>query len=52
MRLDPVSSEVIDFEDNKLKPSIETSLHALMPHKYVVHTHSVNAIANIVEKDG
>ena len=50
--LDPISPEVIDFEGSKLKPSIETSLHALMPHKYVVHTHSVNALANIVLNDG
>ncbi|MFZ5638014.1 MAG: class II aldolase/adducin family protein [Pseudomonadota bacterium] len=28
-----------------LRPSIETSLHALLPHAVVAHVHSVNAIA-------
>jgi rhamnose utilization protein RhaD (predicted bifunctional aldolase and dehydrogenase) len=28
-----------------LRPSIETSLHALLPHAVVLHVHSVNAIA-------
>lgn len=27
------------------KPSIETALHALMPHRVVIHTHSVPAVA-------
>lgn len=35
-----------------LRPSIETSLHALMPHRYVVHVHSVNALGNAVLLDG
>ncbi len=39
-------------EGTSLRPSIETSLHALMPHRYVVHVHSVNAIANAVLDDG
>jgi rhamnose utilization protein RhaD (predicted bifunctional aldolase and dehydrogenase) len=29
----------------KLRPSIETSLHALLPHRVVLHVHAVNAIA-------
>lgn len=28
-----------------LRPSIETSLHALMPHRVVMHVHGVNSIA-------
>ena len=32
-----------------MRPSIETSLHAAMPHPVVVHTHSVNAIAHLVQ---
>ena len=28
-----------------LRPSIETSLHALMPHRVVLHVHAVNTIA-------
>jgi len=51
---DPVGPEVvsIDGENANFKPSIETTLHALMPHKYVMHTHSVNVIAKAVLKDG
>ena len=49
---DPVSSEVIYSEITKdLRPSIETTLHAIMPYKYVVHTHSINCIANTISKD-
>ncbi len=29
-----------------LKPSIETFFHAIMPHKIVLHTHSIEIIAN------
>lgn len=29
----------------KLRPSIETSLHALLPHRVVLHLHAVNTIA-------
>ena len=38
--------------DSTLRPSIETSLHALMPHRYVIHVHSVNTIANAVLLNG
>lgn len=31
--------------DGDLKPSIETSLHLLLPHKVVAHAHAVNTIA-------
>ncbi len=34
-----------------LKPSIETSLHAVMPHMAVAHVHSVNAIAAGLRED-
>jgi len=34
------------------KPSIETFLHLLMPHKYVFHIHSVNIISNSILLDG
>ena len=34
-----------------LRPSIETSLHALLPHAVVAHVHSVNAIAWAVRPD-
>ena len=35
-----------------LRPSIETSLHALLPHRLVLHVHSVNLIAWAVRADG
>jgi rhamnose utilization protein RhaD (predicted bifunctional aldolase and dehydrogenase) len=31
--------------DSPLRPSIETSLHALMPHQVVLHSHSIDVIA-------
>lgn len=34
-----------------LRPSIETSLHALLPHPVVAHVHSVNTIAWAVRAD-
>lgn len=34
-----------------LKPSIETCLHAVMPHKVVVHTHCVDVIAIASQKN-
>jgi rhamnose utilization protein RhaD (predicted bifunctional aldolase and dehydrogenase) len=33
------------FADTGLRASIETSLHALMPHRVVLHVHAVNTIA-------
>lgn len=34
-----------------LRPSIETSLHALMPHRVVAHLHMIEAIAVAVRSD-
>ena len=34
--------------DSSLRPSIETLLHALMPHKVVVHLHAVEILAHLV----
>ena len=36
---------------SRLRPSIETSLHSLMPHKIVIHTHSVSTIAQAIYHD-
>jgi rhamnose utilization protein RhaD (predicted bifunctional aldolase and dehydrogenase) len=33
-------------------PSIETAMHAVLPHKVVLHVHSVNTIAWAVRADG
>jgi rhamnose utilization protein RhaD (predicted bifunctional aldolase and dehydrogenase) len=50
---EPVVPEVLPINENStLRPSIETSLHAIMPHRYVIHVHSVNAIANAVLAGG
>jgi rhamnose utilization protein RhaD (predicted bifunctional aldolase and dehydrogenase) len=34
-----------------LRPSIETVLHALMPHPVVVHVHAINALSHLVAQD-
>ena len=46
---EPAKPEVLE---GSLRPSIETSLHALMPHKFVSHTHSVCGIAFAAAADG
>ncbi|HEX8375056.1 MAG TPA: class II aldolase/adducin family protein, partial [Geminicoccaceae bacterium] len=49
---DPVSGAVIaDLNPEGLRPSIETTLHALLPHAVVVHTHSVRTIALAIRED-
>jgi rhamnose utilization protein RhaD (predicted bifunctional aldolase and dehydrogenase) len=35
-----------------LQPSIETPMHAVLPHRVVIHVHSVSAIAWAVRRDG
>ena len=42
-----VKPEVIN--KSGLRPSIETLLHALMPHKVVVHLHAVEILAHLVQ---
>jgi len=34
--------------DSNLKPSIETLLHALMPHKVVLHLHAIEILSHLV----
>ena len=34
------------------KPSIETAMHLVIPHRIVVHVHSINAIAWAVQRNG
>jgi len=36
--------------NSHLRPSIETLLHALMPHKVVVHLHAVEILAHLVRE--
>ena len=54
---DPRSAAAVDFVDAQLnasglRPSIETSVHAIMPSPVVVHIHCVNTIALAVRHDG
>ena len=44
-----VSPKVIG--DLTLRPSIETMLHALMPHRVVLHLHAVEVLAHLVRDD-
>ena len=45
------SAQIVDENCESLRPSIETTLHALMPHRYVVHVHSTNVISSAVLKN-
>lgn len=36
---------------SKLRPSIETLLHALMPHRVVVHLHAIEVLAYLVREN-
>ena len=54
---DPRAAAAIDFVDtganpSGLRPSIETSVHAIIPSPVVVHIHCVNTIALAVRRDG
>lgn len=40
-----------DFNPLGLRPSIETSVHGLMPQRVVVHVHCVNTIALAIQPD-
>ncbi len=37
---------------DRLRPSIETAMHAVLQHRVVLHVHSVNTIAWAVRRDG
>jgi rhamnose utilization protein RhaD (predicted bifunctional aldolase and dehydrogenase) len=37
--------------DSVLRPSIETMLHALMPHPVVVHVHAIDPLVHLVRKN-
>ncbi len=46
---DPIKNSWEDI--NKIRPSIETSMHAIMPHKCVLHVHCVNTLSWIVQEN-
>ncbi len=45
------SSQLFKDQYHNIRPSIETTLHALMPHKFVAHVHSANVISHAVLKN-
>jgi rhamnose utilization protein RhaD (predicted bifunctional aldolase and dehydrogenase) len=54
---DPRAESAVDFVDSAhdslgLRPSIETSAHAVIPSTVVAHIHCVNTIALAVRRDG
>ncbi|HEV7320230.1 MAG TPA: class II aldolase/adducin family protein [Ensifer sp.] len=56
-RGDPATEKAQDFviaerNPSGLRPSIETTVHALMPQKVVVHVHCVETIATAVQTNG
>ena len=48
---DAVSAIPKVIGDSTFRPSIETVLHALMPHKVVLHLHAVEVLAHLVRQD-
>lgn len=56
-RNDPACESAVEFVPGELnplglRPSIETTLHAVLPHKAVLHVHCVNTIAWAVLAEG
>ena len=49
---DLASTQVLQEKYQSLRPSIETTMHALMRHKFVAHVHSVNVIAYAILTNG
>jgi rhamnose utilization protein RhaD (predicted bifunctional aldolase and dehydrogenase) len=41
-----------DERENKLRPSIETAMHAVLRHRVVIHVHSINTITWAIRVDG
>lgn len=48
----PVNRTTLEANGGKLSPSIETAMHAALPHQVVIHVHSVNTISWAVREDG
>lgn len=52
---EPFELNFQNFQNNKLSsslvPSIETGLHAILPDKFVVHSHPVDVISFAIRKD-
>ena len=48
---DPAGQSVV-LDGKSLHASIETAMHSVLPHRVVLHVHSVNTIAWAVREDG
>jgi rhamnose utilization protein RhaD (predicted bifunctional aldolase and dehydrogenase) len=48
---DPAGQSVV-LGSKPLRASIETAMHSVLPHRVVLHVHSVNTIAWAVRRDG
>jgi rhamnose utilization protein RhaD (predicted bifunctional aldolase and dehydrogenase) len=48
----PVDRNTLEPRHAKLSPSIETAMHAVLPHQVVIHVHSLNTISWAVREDG
>ncbi|MGR3540112.1 MAG: class II aldolase/adducin family protein [Hasllibacter sp.] len=42
----------VEVPEGAMRPSIETSFHAVIPHRVVLHTHSVAALAHLICPEG
>ena len=49
--VDPAGQSVV-LGGKTLRASIETAMHSVLPHRVVLHVHSVNTIAWAVRRDG
>jgi rhamnose utilization protein RhaD (predicted bifunctional aldolase and dehydrogenase) len=43
--------DLFKYSQNGLKPSIETSMHALLPQKYVIHLHPVKVLSVLIQNN-
>jgi rhamnose utilization protein RhaD (predicted bifunctional aldolase and dehydrogenase) len=50
-KVQPVA-EYKNASGTSLQPSVETPMHAVMPHRVVIHVHAVSTIAWAVRRDG
>jgi rhamnose utilization protein RhaD (predicted bifunctional aldolase and dehydrogenase) len=51
-RNEELSERSVNCGSDAMRPSIETAMHAVLPHRVVIHAHSVNAISWAVRSDG
>ncbi len=43
--------DLMKYSQNGLKPSIETSMHALLPQNYVIHLHPVKILSTLIQNN-